>query len=131
MLNAPCGDVHPNPGPCSPIIKFVARFTNIRGIRSKFDYLEHDLLATHPGDLAYLYFRFTVLDLLTTPSMMQCLCISTLFKNFTRDQRIIILGDMNAYEKWLGSKKTGIHGVCAFEFAVLNNLHQLVDQCSD
>ncbi len=37
---------------------------------------------------------------------------------------------MNAHhEEWLGSKKTDIHGVCAFEFAVLNNnLHQqLVD----
>ena len=41
---------------------------------------------------------------------------------------VIVLGDMNAHhDEWLGSKKTGAHGDSVFEFAVTNNLHQLVD----
>ena len=41
-----CGDIHPNPGPAQN--KFIARFTNIRGLRTNWDYLEHDLLASQP-----------------------------------------------------------------------------------
>ena len=41
---------------------------------------------------------------------------------------VIVLGDMNAHhEEWLGGRKTDTHGDSAFQFAVLNNLHQLVD----
>lgn len=42
---------------------------------------------------------------------------------------IIVLGDMNAHhEEWLGSKKTDTHGESAFDFALIHNLHQLVEQ---
>ncbi|XP_071478923.1 uncharacterized protein [Diadema antillarum] len=41
---------------------------------------------------------------------------------------IIVLGDLNAHhEEWLGNTKTDAYGESAFDFATLNNLHQLVD----
>ena len=41
---------------------------------------------------------------------------------------VIVLGDKNAHhEEWIGSRQTDAHGDSALEFAVLNNLHQIVD----
>ena len=47
-----------------------------------------------------------------------------LSRNSIQHQKLLSLV---TYEEWLCSKKTDADGVAAYEFAVLNNLHQLVD----
>lgn len=173
-------------------------FINIRGLRTNWDYLEHNLLTTSPQIFCvsetflnskiadelltvpgYSFFRqdrsndsgwgglvVFYSDALTTTRMpdfehlhheMICLklllpgCLVFMFciyrppsdDDYVYDEisenidtiqelhpksEIIVLGALNAHhEDWLGSKKTGIHCGCAHEFAILNNLHQLVD----
>ena len=41
-----CGDIQPNPGPIQN--QFTASFTNIRGLRTNWDYLEHNLTSSQP-----------------------------------------------------------------------------------
>ena len=92
-----------------------------------YEHPQHEMICFKiqlPGHLVFIF------SIYRPPSADDSICdaisshINTI-QEFHPRSEIIALGDMNVHhEEWLGNKKADIHGVCAFEFVVLTNLHQ-------
>ena len=73
------------------------------------------------------YSAYTYLHLLMTQYMTLPQRKFMLYRNSIQHLKLLF-GYMKAHhEEWFCSKKRDAHGDSVFEFAVLNNLHQLVD----
>ncbi|MPC39085.1 hypothetical protein E2C01_032605 [Portunus trituberculatus] len=94
---------------------FFINFCDIRGLRSKFQPVEHHLSSTKP----HLFLTETQLSELTS-IVEHILSLNPLAE-------IFILGDFNIHHQlWLSSSFTDHPGELAFNFAILQDLEQLV-----